>query len=303
MAIAKLKKKIKKIATSAASTSKKVIKSEKVVAAVDAEDSGKDLIFSLYPTKNYCEEYQVTGFHYAFMSTDGKMCHHWIKCRDFLQDALRNQLTGRADQIYSFNYQPGKDPKVDTKTTRMLVKRIPKPANSAAEKEFDQMMQAALRLINHYEREHKFTPRSKLIRAKHNGADQYVYLFQGPGIWSQGAVMIAMYTFLIRLGFFKPAFTDEASLLKEYDRIMKDKSNSNDTRYLKTVYKNLHLALEHRSEHMFKNSEWKTGDKVLFHDSPMSGFHHHSGIVSLSQFNTPVKPLNEKFRKIFGKAK
>jgi len=269
-------------------------------AVVDAGGSAK---FSLYPTKSYAEEYQITGFHYAFMSTDGKMCHHWIKCRDFLQDALRNQLTGRADQIYSFHYQPGKDPKVDTKTTRMLVKRIPAPANDKAAAEFDSMMKSALMLVNHYERAHKFTPRSTLVKAKHDGKDQYVYLFRGPGIWSQGAVMIAIYTFLIRLGHFKPTFKDEASLMKEYDRIMKDGSNSNDTRYLKTVHKNLHLALEHRDKHLFKKPGWKTGDKVLFHDSPMSGFHHHSGIVSLSMFNTPEKGLNETFRKIFAKKK
>ena len=259
--------------------------------------------FSLYPVISYSEEYQVTGFHYAFMSTDNKMCHHWIKCRDFLQDALRNQLTGRADQIYSFHYQPGKDPKVDTKVTRMLVKRIPAPANEAAATEFDGMMKSALTLVNYYEREHKLTPRSTLIKATHDGKDQYVYLFKGPGVWSQGAVMIAMYTFLIRLGHFNPMFKDEASLMKEYDRIMNKEKAVNDTKYLRIVHKNLHLALEHRDKHLFKGPGWKTGDKVLFHDSEMSSFHHHSGIVSLSQFNTPEKGLNDTFRKLFAQKK
>jgi len=265
--------------------------------------TAKSIEFSLYPTKHYSEEYQVTGFHYAFMSIDGKMCHHWIKCRDFLQDALRNQLTGRSDQIYSFHYQPGTDPKVDTKVTRMLVKRIPAAANDKAAKDFEEMMKSALALVNYYEKAHKITPRSNLIRAKNKGADQYAYLFQGPGVWSQGAVMIAIYTFLIRLGHFKPTFKDEESLLKEYDRIMRDKGSANDTKYLKTVYKNLHLALEHYGKHLFKKPGHTKGDKVLFHDSPMSGFHHHSGIVSLSQFNTPVKTLNDEFRKIFAAKK
>jgi len=288
MAIAKKKKK------TVASPSPKKVTKKKSTSMVE---------FSLYPTKNYAEEYQVTGFHYAFMSADSKMCHHWIKCRDFLQDALRNQLTGRSDQIYGFNYVPGTDPVVDTKTTRMLVKRIPMPANDKAKVEFDEMMKSALMLINYYEKKHKLTPRSKLIKANHPGTDQYVYLFQGPGAWSQGAVMIAMYTFLIRIGFFRPEFKDEESLVKEYDRIMKDKSQSNDTRYLKTVYKNLHPALEHRGKHMFKKPGHTKGDKVLFHDSKMNSFHHHSGIVSLSMFNTPEKVLNDEFRKIFGKAK
>ena len=100
----------------AASHTKTVTKEPTPKPAADVE---KAIKFSPYQTLHYAEEYQVTGFHYAFMSTDGKMCHHWIKCRDFLQDALRNQLTGRSDAIYSFAYKPGKDPEVDTKTTRM----------------------------------------------------------------------------------------------------------------------------------------------------------------------------------------
>lgn len=283
---------------------KKVVTKRKKVASlgdkqVTKEASAKNVEYTAYPSKSYAEEYQVTGFHYAFMSTDGKMCHHWIKCRDFLQDALRNQLTGRNDAIYSFNYQPAKDPKVDTKTTRMLVKRVPNPSGAAGQKEFDEMVKSALGLVNYYEKVHKITPRSKVIKAKPKNGTDYVYLFQGSGEWSQGAVMIAIYTFLIRIGFFKPKFKDEASLVKEYQRIMKDKSASNDTRYLKTVYKNLHPALKHRAKHMFKKPGHKKGDKVLFHDSVMGSFHHHSGIVSLSMFNTPEKGLNDEFRKIF----
>ena len=259
--------------------------------------------FSLYKTINYCEEYQQTGFHYAFMSAKREMCHHWIKCRDFLQDALRNQLTGRNDAIYSFAYRPGKDPAVETKKTLMLVKRVPTPATAVAKKDFDEMMKAALRLVNHYERAYKFTPRSTITKATDKSGKEYAYLFKGPGVWSQGSVMIAMYTFLIRLGFFKPVFKGEKALMLEYNRIIKNKQQTNDTRYLKTVYKNLHLALEHRDKHMFKKKGHKKGDKVLFHDSPMSSFHHHSGIVSLSQFNTPEKGLNNEFREIFKQGK
>ena len=251
-----------------------------------------------YPVKGYSEEYQVTGFHYAFMSADNKMCHHWVKCRDFLQDALRNQLTGRSDAIWGFTWVPGKDPAIETARTLMLVKRVPDPKDDKARKEFDDMMKAGLKLINHYEKAHKITPKSKLIKV--SMGSQYPYLFTGPGVWSQGPVMIAIYTFLIRIGYFKPKFKDEKSLVAEYEKIIARQQATNDTRYLKTVYKNLHKALEHRAEHLFKPAGWKKGDKILFHDSNMSGFHHHSGIVSLSQFNTPVKPLNDKFRKIFG---
>ena len=182
------------------------------------------------------------------------------------------------------------------------MKRVPNPSGKTDQEEFDGMMKAALALVNHYERAYELTPRSKLVKAKGGGSD-YVYLFQGPGIWSQGAVMVAIYTFLIRIGFFKPKFKDDTSLMKEYERIIKSKQQTNDTRYLKTVYKNLHLALKHMEKHLFKKPGHKKGDKVLFHDSAMGSFHHHSGIVSLSMFNTPEKGLNDEFRKIFAAEK
>jgi hypothetical protein len=253
-----------------------------------------------YPKKGYAEEYQVTGFHYAFMSPDNKMCHHWVKCRDFLQDALRNQLTGRKDSIWGFTWVPGKDPEIETSRTLMLVKRMPDPdpKDDKSKKDFDEMMKSALKLVNHYEKKHKLTPRSKIVKVKMAG--QYPYLFTGPGVWSQGPVMIAIYTFLIRIGHFKPTFKDEKSLQEAYDKIVKGQKQTNDTRYLKIVRKNLHKAIEHRDKHLFKPENWKKGDKVLFHDSQMGGFHHRSGIVSLSQFNTPIKELNDEFRKIFG---
>jgi hypothetical protein len=304
MALAK-KKVTKKPDKKLAPMRKKLIK-EKTADSPSkpaAEKTSKVVEFTLYPSKSYSEEYQITGFHYAFMSSDNKMCHHWIKCRDFLQDALRNQLTGPKDQIYSFNYNPDADPKVETNKTLMLVKKSPTPPDTKGKKNFDEMMKSALQLVNHYEKAHNITPRSKIVKAKHAGTDQYVYLFQGPGVWSQGAIMIAIYTFLIRLGHFKPVFKDEASLMKAYEKIIADKSGSNDTKYLKTVYKNLHPALKNLDKHLFKKPGHKKGNKVLFHDSEMNSFHHHSGIVSLSQFNTPEKGLNDEFRKIFAEGK
>jgi hypothetical protein len=282
------KKSIKKI-----SAVKTLVKKEKAVKAEPAAVKAPEIIdVKMYPNKSYAEEYQVTGFHYAFVSKDNQMCHWWVKCRDFLQDALRNQLTGRVDQIYSFRYDPKSDPAVDTETTRMMVKRVPKPAG-AGQLEFDEMMAAGLNIIHHYENKYGLKPLSKIVRVNH--AD-YPVLFVGPGIWSQGPVMISIYTFFIRLGYWKPKFKDESSLISAYEGIINAGKQTNDTRYLKTVYKNLDKAFENMDKHLFKQ---KGQSKILFHDSPMSNFHHHSGIVSLSQFNTPVAELNNEFRKIF----
>jgi hypothetical protein len=260
----------------------------------------KPIDVKMYSNKSYSEEYQITGLHYAFVSSPDKgsaMCHWWIKCRDFLQDALRNQLTGRNDAIYSFAYKPGVDPDVDTARTRMLVKIIPQPQSDTKKEDFDEKMAAGLKIINYYEKKYDFKPLSKIVKVNHK---DYPALFIGPGIWSQGSVMISMYTFFIRLGHWKPKFKTGAGLIKQYEKIIgvPEGQQTNDTRYLQTTYKNFNAALENLELHLFKQAG---EEKVLFHDSPMSGFHHHSGIVSLSQGNTPVKPLNDKFRKIFSK--
>jgi len=252
--------------------------------------------FSLYPKRSYNEEYQRTGFHYAFMSPDNKMCHGWVKCRDFLQDALRNQLTGRADEIYSFKYDPESDPEVATEQTSILVKRLPVPDTDEKKSEFDNMIMAGLKLVNYYEKAHKLGKASQCVRASHKGQDQYVYLFRGPGVWSQGPIMISLYTFLIRLGYFLPEFKDEKSLMDVYDSIINHESQDNDCRYLKTIHKHIHTVLKYKKKHLFKQ---KGKEEILFSDTPMNTFHHNSGIVSLSMLKNPEKKINDEFKKLF----
>lgn len=268
---------------------------KKVAAKAD-----KTVKIKMYPSKNYAEEYQVTGFHYSFVSSPengSMMCHWWVKCRDFLQDALRNQLTGRNDAIYSFAYKPGVDPEVDTKRTRILLKKVPTPKSAESIKDFDEMMASALKLLNHYEKKYGLKPLSKVFKVDDPSLP---VLFIGPGVWSKGSVMISIYTFLIRLGHWKIKFKTDAGLMKQYETIINIEPNkqTNDTRYLKTVYKNIDPALENIDLHLFKQKGKKN---ILFQNSVMSSFHHHSGIVSLSQFNTPEPSLNNTFKKIFGK--
>lgn len=255
----------------------------------------KEVKVEFYPDKPMSEEYQMTGFHYAFLSSpkDGsKMCHAWIKCRDFLQDAVRNHYTGRNDSIYSFTYNPKTDPKLDLAKTRMLVKRIPHPNTDALRKEFDKMMKCALQLINHYEKAAGIKPMSKLLKVDDD--KMYSYLFVGAGEWTQSSILISLYTFLIRIGHKKIEFKDEKELVAAYGELIDPKNKqTNDTRYLAATYKHFHAVLDNRKKLMFKQ-----GDKILFGNNPMDSFHHNSGIVRLCQFGTSEKSVNDEFRKI-----
>jgi hypothetical protein len=235
----------------------------------------------LYPTKSLAEEYQPTGMYFAFISTKNEMCHTWIKCRDFLQDAVRNQLTGKEDSIYGFCYLPKSDPKIDLKKTRMLIKGV----------KLDEVIKYSLQLVNHYERVAGLTPRSKVVKTDD------MYLFLGPGEWSQSPVLISLYTLLIRLGCQKIEFKSEKELVKAYEALIKDPKTTsiNDVRYLKVVYKYIHTVLENMELLMFKQK-----DKILFADATIGSFHPRSGIVSLCSHCIADEKLKDKFKKILG---
>jgi len=235
----------------------------------------------IYPTKSLSEEYQPTGMYFAFLSVKNEMCHTWIKCRDFLQDAVRNQLTGRNDSIYGFCYLPKEDPKIDLKKTRLLVKGV----------NLDEVIKYSLQLVNHYEKAVGLTPRSKITKVD----DMYIFL--GPGEWSQSSILISLYTLLIRLGCRKIEFKNEKELTKAYEKLISDKetSNINDIRYLKCVYKYIHTALENRDLLMFKQK-----DKILFGDIQIDSFHSRSGIVALCSNTITDEKLKNKFKEILG---
>ncbi len=230
-----------------------------------------------YQTKSLSEEYQPTGMYFAFLSVENEMCHTWIKCRDFLQDAVRNQLTGKDDKIYGFCYLPKTDPKIDLKKTRLLIKGVK-----------DEVIKYSLQLVNHYEKAAGLIPRSKIVKTDD------MYIFIGPGEWSQSSVLISLYTLLIRLGYRKIEFKNEEELVKAYEALISSKDASvNDIRYLKSVFKHMHTVLENRKLLMFKQK-----DKILFGDTIIGSFHSCSGIVALCSNTFADKELASKFEKI-----
>ena len=238
----------------------------------------------LYPTKSLAEEYQPTGMYFVFLSTKNEMCHTWIKCRDFLQDAIRNRLTGKDDSIYGFCHFSKKDPKIDLKKTRLLVKGV----------KLDEVIKHSLQLVNHYEKITGLTPRSKIVKVDD------MYLFIGPGEWTQSPVLISLYTLLIRLGCQKIKFKNEEELVKAYETLINNQkvNNINDVRYLKVVYKYIHTVLENRNLLMFKQE-----DKILFADATINNFHPRSGIVSLCNHTIADEKLKDRFKKILGEIK
>ena len=100
------------------------------------------------------EIYQKTGIEFAFLSSpkDGyRQCHPWAKCCDFLHDALRSTINKDSCQIYGFNFDAKKNPLLDLRRTRMLVRKNAKKGEEEAVESFHKKMLSARRILNFYE--------------------------------------------------------------------------------------------------------------------------------------------------------
>jgi len=247
------------------------------------------------------EIYQSTGFKYAFLSSkaDGyKQCHPWVKCRDFLNDAVRNQIAGRNDNIYGFFYTPGTNPPIDLSTMRMLVKRdvdARKQEENASENTL-QMMLSAIAIIHCVERYSGIKPITRLYTTAENSD---AYLFFGSPDWVMSPFMVSLYSFLIRLGAKKIKFTNRDELDTELKKLSDQpvQYGDNDISYLKIVYPYIYNIVRERK----RLGYIKEDGTHLMAKTDISSFHNYTGIVALCKDKHPnipdLKSLSESVRK------
>lgn len=252
--------------------------------------------------KSLSEIYQQTGMLFSFVTApkDGvsEMCHEWVKCRDFLHDAVRTQLTGNPSSIYGFTFNANVNPPIDTKKMRMLVS-VAKSKDKAEGKTFMRKMSSALSILNHFER-HAPVALSKVEEVDPKGAKKAaVVMFTGSSMWMKSPFLVSMYTFLIRLGDKELKFKDKKSLqaaFKELNDLQKErKINDNDAKYIGASWNKLHRVIKKRAELFPKKDGFHD---IYFSDHGISIFHDRSGIYSLSTFATPDGKLNEKAKEI-----
>jgi len=227
--------------------------------------------------QHLCEICQLIGMQYAFLSPNNEQCHAWIKCRDFLHDALRCHFTGKSEIIFGFSYTPGKDPELSLKKMRMLVKRQPNSGEDGASKSTKEMMDSALSIIQCIEDCGGIKPTSTIQRTS---KDKDVYVFEGSSDWMESTFMISMYTFLIRLGGRKIVFENKRDLDSQLKKLSKSRqaNNDNDISYLKTVQPYIHKIVEKRGDLRYV----KKDGKHLFENQTVNLFHNYTGIVALA---------------------
>lgn len=239
------------------------------------------------------EIYQPVGMQYAFLSKDNKQCHPWIKCRDFLHDALRSCITGKVESIYGFQYNPKTDPPLDLEKMRVLVKRqATRDLGAAADTE--KMMYLALNIVQLVERECGISPLSKLYKVA-DAAD--IYVFEGSKDWMESTFMISLYTYLIRLGGKKIEFKSKEEFDKRLEDICAGKittgMSDHDVSYLKSVKPFLYKMVKKR-----KDLRYEIDGKRFLNGSSIGSFHNYTGIVSLcreanGQFRSGLPELAE----------
>ncbi len=250
--------------------------------------------------KSLNEIYQQTGMLFAFVSSPekgSKVCHEWVKCRDFLHDAVRAQITNTPCAIYGFTFNSSTNPNIDLKKMRMLISKDGLKEDNVAG--FKKKMEAGLALVNHFE-SHAKVSLSKLEEVDPKGSNKKeVYSFVGPQMWMTSPFLISMYTFLIRLGDKEIVFKDGDELVQKFkglnDEHKGGKIQDNDANYLGKSWDKMHLIIKNRTKLFPK----KAGVHDIFHGPyNINSFHNGGGIWSLSSCQTPDSDLNNRIMEL-----
>lgn len=262
--------------------------------------------------KNYLNEsYQKTGFNFILASDNtssgilgmGKKkqieaCHEWVKCRDYLHDVVRCQLTSGSCDVYGFSYGVGKNPNLNLNKIRMLVSKetlITRDKPSAKEylEDFKVVMAHSLTLLNHFENEAKISLSTLKYVDPEGSNREIVALFTGSHIWLKSPFLVSMYSMLIRMGDKKITFKSVKELEKEL-RLISKKGDDNDAAYLASLWDKLHLILNNRDK-LF--TEGKDGfHDIYYNKHNITSFHNNCGVLSLATFITPDKELNARMK-------
>ena len=266
-----------------------------------------ELRVKLYEDSSSLDEiYQKTGIMFAFVSSieDGlEMCHQWVKCKDFLADAVRTQLTGNKFNIYGFHFSIDKNPPVDLNVTRIAVSTEILDDLVG----FEQKMISALKLINHFE-DYMGVPLSRLDKVDITGSSKKaIYLFTGPQEWIKSPFLISMYSFLIRLGDKNFNFSTIEELKKQFEILVNENSDTltgayipiedNDTNYLATIGAHIHNVLNNRNK-LFNINGKNTFHPIYFENLSENQFHNNMGILSLLNTTTSNEGLNTLVKEI-----
>jgi len=243
------------------------------------------------------EIYQTVGLQFSFANEiNGKLtqCHQWVKCRDYLHDAVRTELTKNRSEIYGFVFSKN-NPHLDLSNIRILVSE----KNEVRYQKLRHTLTKALKLINHFESLAgvDFTTLEKV----NGNADKnfhHVYLLTGPKMWMSSPYLLSMFTFLVRLGAKDiKSVSNSEQLKRTFGRIKASLGNDNDSIYLNKVGDKLETIIKHKDEISKCNADGFSD--IYYKKLPIYDFHNRTGIVSVCNHSTPCDDMNNTLKDIF----
>lgn len=262
--------------------------------------------------QNLSEIYQSVEIKFALAGEDGdivKQSHPWVKCRDFLHDALRSQITGTESYIYGFKFNPKipSFPKISLNKTLLMVSQ----QTIDDVKVFRENLSRALPFIHYYENlagvANSTLKKIPLTFCKDKQDFKHVWLFEGSLFWIAAPYMISMLTLLLRLGGKLPKVTavdDPEKIYKtivdkyetEWEKLVKEAKSfvkDNDIVYLQTCYNKLSNVVKLKDKLL---SVHGTDELSKMYDSTIDigSFHNLSGIFNACKGTT----WNQEFNKI-----
>lgn len=150
-----------------------------------------------HPKTNKLDQVPKEGLEYAFVSKNNQQVHQLVWCKDFLQDAVFAQINNRRIEIYGFEFNPRRSPKIDLKKTRIMITNF-------KDKDFqEKLFTQCLPLLHHVEKRLKMpkTKASKCTGTPPVYGRSGVWMLEASRRWQKAPPMISLYSFLIRLGF------------------------------------------------------------------------------------------------------
>lgn len=228
-------------------------------------------------TKNrsLAEIYQFSTTVFAFARKTAEdtylQCCQFVKCRDFLNDVVRGYIKKIPISIYSFNYEPGKDPDIDLDNTVLVIKDPNKDLEPALKK--------AMVILNYYETLMQTEGLSSYVMV-----DKNVGVVTGPKEWLCSPTLTSLYTLVPRIAELPFEITNVNDLTNTYkayiESIGKAKHDQKygDLRYLESIYKDLEKFLSNFREVLGVGEG--PYDHLLTDDIDINSFHNYSGIVT-----------------------
>ena len=218
-----------------------------------------------------------SGLEFAFVSKNKVQCCPFVLCKDFLQDAIYNQLYGTKKEIYEFCYNPAVDAPIGLDKIRLLL------ANSRDPK-FKTKIPICLDFINQIEK--KLHIAKTTVKECAKPPKQYkrggVFWFEGSNRWLRSPVMLSLYTLLLRVGFCHQIGDDPLVTINNVAAGKVKSYQEGDRKKLNDSLAGILNIMKHKDLKIFHNDMKKNYPKTVC----ISIMHNNMGIAGYSSKGT-----------------